>query len=272
MNKITCISDIHGNFFTFLALLDKIPKDHIIICVGDLIDRGSYSRNVIQFVINQSNPNNENFNKNYQIIKSVKGNHEVMFDHFYTSLLLMKANTNHHSQDLQIFLQNGGDKTIINYSNDINPNFFTLNFNNLNYHILDDHINFIKNLPLFLEIKSIKNNDGRHLLVSHSSAAKVWKWSDIQKTQQIKHFEENILWGRPNNIKDISNIYNIFGHTPKPSAVIKNYYANIDSGAFYDREPDIGYNKLTGLTFPTMEIYEQTTLSKDKNFDQGLLI
>lgn len=61
------VGDIHGNFSKLATSLDIIgfsPKQgDILICVGDLIDRGPESDQVIQFL-------------NYPFVHSVRGNHE----------------------------------------------------------------------------------------------------------------------------------------------------------------------------------------------------
>ena len=59
------IGDVHGNFQTLKALISKLPKNSEIIFVGDLVDRGLNSKEVIEFIrIN-----------NY---KCVLGNHEKL--------------------------------------------------------------------------------------------------------------------------------------------------------------------------------------------------
>jgi len=58
------IGDIHGRFYTLMELIDLIPSDEKIICVGDLVDRGLCNEEVIDFVKNNDN------------ITSVLGNHD----------------------------------------------------------------------------------------------------------------------------------------------------------------------------------------------------
>ena len=65
-DKIYIIGDVHGCYKTLLALIKKLPKDIRICFVGDLIDRGENSKNVVEFI--KSN--------NYDCIL---GNHKQMF-------------------------------------------------------------------------------------------------------------------------------------------------------------------------------------------------
>lgn len=67
MKKRYVIGDVHGCFFTLNNLLEKLPKDAEIIFVGDLCDKGNFSKEVIDLVIKNG----------YQC---VKGNHEHLME------------------------------------------------------------------------------------------------------------------------------------------------------------------------------------------------
>jgi len=65
------IGDIHGCFYTFKSLLEekiKINKNDQVFLLGDLINRGSYSRLLLEYLM-------ELKNANYTILP-IKGNHE----------------------------------------------------------------------------------------------------------------------------------------------------------------------------------------------------
>ncbi|MET3012860.1 metallophosphoesterase family protein [Flavobacterium psychrophilum] len=66
------ISDIHGCYFTFEALLDKIEfsKNDELILLGDYINRGKRSKEVIDKIIDLS--------KNGYNVICLRGNHEDM--------------------------------------------------------------------------------------------------------------------------------------------------------------------------------------------------
>jgi serine/threonine protein phosphatase 1 len=44
------IGDVHGHYDTLIALVAKLPRDAQLIFVGDLIDRGEQSAEVVRFV------------------------------------------------------------------------------------------------------------------------------------------------------------------------------------------------------------------------------
>ena len=59
------IGDVHGCYKTLVALLDKLPKDRNITFVGDLIDRGPGSKEIVKLVREND-------------YRCVRGNHEDM--------------------------------------------------------------------------------------------------------------------------------------------------------------------------------------------------
>lgn len=122
--KYYIIGDIHG----YLSKLKKIiscistdiMKDDIIIFLGDYIDRGPSSFEVIEFLINLSEKYNTQF---------LTGNHEDMFIRF----LIKGDNYNN-------YLRNGGGYTLKSY------------IKNLNEFILpESHRKFFNNLKLYYE-------------------------------------------------------------------------------------------------------------------------
>lgn len=94
---IYCISDIHGCFKQLSELLNKItftPEDELVF-LGDYVDRGPNSRDVLDLLITLDKRQKCTF---------LRGNHEQMFLDF------MKDSYMGH-----IFLYNGGYKTIYNF-------------------------------------------------------------------------------------------------------------------------------------------------------------
>jgi serine/threonine protein phosphatase 1 len=69
--NVWVIGDVHGEYDTLSKLLKKIPTGSEIVFVGDLIDRGKHSSDVVELVRKN----------NYKV---VLGNHELMFFCIYT--------------------------------------------------------------------------------------------------------------------------------------------------------------------------------------------
>ena len=135
-NTIAIIGDIHGCYNTLLSLFKHLNVINKIYTVGDLIDRGKYSKDVIQFCIDKN-------------IKPVMGNHEDMMlkaidssDKFFGLM----------SDDAELYYYNGGRETQYSY---ISSRLFS-NFKKFKQEIKAlGHLDFIKNLPLKYEFAKV---------------------------------------------------------------------------------------------------------------------
>ncbi|MCX6159244.1 MAG: metallophosphoesterase [Ignavibacteriae bacterium] len=132
--KIAVIGDIHGCFDELQDLYEKIfAFTDEVYSVGDLIDRGPDSRQVIQFCIDNN-------------IKPVKGNHED---------LLIKAIENQDSKkglysagNSSLGLWDGAEDTVESYTGTTRAGFkiFTDFFKD------SGHFEYISGLPLEIEL------------------------------------------------------------------------------------------------------------------------
>ena len=96
INRTIAIGDIHGCLSKFKELVEKeiqLKKSDHLVLLGDYIDRGSESKQVINYIMG--------FIENGFRITPLKGNHED---------LLIKAYQN--SEALPFWIQNGGQKTL----------------------------------------------------------------------------------------------------------------------------------------------------------------
>jgi len=114
MSNIFCIGDVHGCFFTLESLIKKLPSDCEIIFTGDLCDKGKYTKEVIDFVIEG----------NHTVIK---GNHEELMQKYLLEELL--HNTPSDWSNIDMF---GGKNTVESYKG------FT--------DLAIEHVDFISNL------------------------------------------------------------------------------------------------------------------------------
>lgn len=227
------LTDIHGNFKTLQALLAKIPQEELdkgIVIAGDLIDRGPRSKQVVQWAIDNN-------------IQCVTGNHEQM---------MVDWVANGCSYKDELWLLNGGNQALNSYREE-DPNHYLKG--EVDFEKVKEHALWMDKLPIYLEFPDIKNDDGRYLVVSHSVITNNWKDRNSTDPSRIHWFQNNVTWGRPVKVRDVPEIYNVIGHTPQENGPrIRSNYANIDTGCFYMRP---GYGRLTALSFPSMQIWEQ---------------
>ncbi len=117
------IGDIHGYYNKLSGLFEKIKKhitdDDTIIFLGDYIDRGHYSFEVIEFLIDLQH--------NYNTI-CLRGNHESMFLDYL------------QGKEIQLYMYNGGQATIDSYIKMMGA-----------LRLPEDHKAFFNNLKLYHE-------------------------------------------------------------------------------------------------------------------------
>lgn len=240
IDKIIVISDSHGCYKTLIALLDKIPKDILICFVGDFIDRGPSSSNVVEEII-----------KNNYL--SVIGNHEIMMLECCTEPYIPPKN----------WLYQGGNETLKSYQKD-----FTTYFDINNNKLFLTHLEFIKNLPYFYKFRFIDDNI-KPLIVSHSMIMPYMdtKFENIRDEQNydINTLQE-IIWNRAiltdkyNLIGDNCDYYNIFGHTILKTPIVTENYAAIDTGSFLNLNNYVKSGGITAIEYPSMNIYYQENI------------
>ena len=238
-NSRIVISDVHGCIKTLKALIAKLPAGVPITIAGDLIDRGPDSRGVIDFVRSQG-------------YDCVIGNHEVMM------LDECKFKTNTLGEELVsvdryhgIWNMNGGDITLDSYLTEATKTSGTRVHE---IKALKKDLKWLKTLPYYLEYPNLKNKNGDHLLVTHTTPERVWG----ELSEDNPQFKSALIWDRHPFPPKIEGIYSVYGHTPqKGVATVQHHFACVDTGVYVKREP---YGKLTAFEFPSETLYEQKNI------------
>jgi serine/threonine protein phosphatase 1 len=121
-NRRVIIGDVHGHYQGLMLLLDQVAStsDDQIYFLGDLIDRGPDSSQVVDFVKENNYP-------------CVLGNHEQMLLNLVTSKELA-------AQTMNAWLFSGGQATLASYKNAIIP---------------QEHLEWFHNLPIYLDLGDI---------------------------------------------------------------------------------------------------------------------
>ncbi|MDF1876128.1 metallophosphoesterase [Sulfurimonas sp. SAG-AH-194-I05] len=219
MNKgIWIIGDVHGEYDMLIGLIAKLPQDAKICFVGDLIDRGKKSAEVVNFIIENK-------------YDCVLGNHEIM---------MIESLNDSYAKEL--WELSGGKQTLESYTK-FEDDIFTL------------HIEYFKQLPYFLYYE-MKNN--KPLVVSHSYIHDVWVDKEHLYTQYDgksilwQHMHNKKLFHPTKEVAN--NLFNIFGHSVLKKPYVKEYFAMIDTGATYKNK--VGLGKLSAIHYPSLKIID----------------
>ena len=190
------IGDVHGCIFTLENLIKKLPKDAKPIFVGDLVDRGNFPKEVVEFVIQN----------NYL---TVFGNHEYLM-YNYARDAVMKNIPSMWSISEKSY---GGLKTLQSYTNSEDT--------------LLKHINFIEKLPKYIEI-------GEYF-ITHGFGLPYYQKRDKSLMALYVNRLENIFPDWEKDWKNY-DIINIFGHTPYKEVLFEKNYIGIDTGCVFDNK------------------------------------
>ena len=228
------IGDIHGCNKTLKALLEdeiKPSKDDMIFCVGDLIDRGPGSRDVIDYIVNLRR-------EGYHIFP-IRGNHEDMFLKTWEDKSYMRG-----------WYANGAEETLRSFHI---PDYMIYNYECLRL-IPDNYISFLESLPYFYDLDDY--------FIVHAGL-------NFQ-AENILADTESMLWIRVMDYKadKIGNKTLVHGHTPIPLSIIKSYInrldhkiLNIDAGCVYKEVP--GYGILIAIDLDTRALYIKENIDMD---------
>jgi serine/threonine protein phosphatase 1 len=198
--KIFAVGDIHGQIYKLRGLIDKlyIDEECLLVFVGDYIDRGDYSFEVIEYLISLS--------KKYNCV-FLKGNHEEMFMDFMSGI------------NEGLFVQNGGYATILSYGDNLYDIHQYTDY--LERHLPVEHVDFYQGLKNYYETED-------YIFVHAGLLSK-----DIPLEQQPIDI---LLWERYDFINSDFDWGKkvIFGHTPNKEVLVMHNKICIDTGSYFE--------------------------------------
>lgn len=170
--SVWVVGDIHGHLKTFKALLDILwhplqkretdehdPSEDLVICLGDLIDRGPDSQGVLELVRDTDN------------IHSIRGNHDEM---------LRLSVSPKHGKMMKSWLKYGGVETLQSFSDDPDEQI----------EIAREWLPFIEGLPTELILN-------RHRLVHAGyDLSPVWKGQNLIVKTLEDQTNQDRMWSR----------------------------------------------------------------------------
>ncbi|RPE62927.1 serine/threonine protein phosphatase 1 [Pacificibacter maritimus] len=207
---IYAIGDIHGCLALYDALEKEIVADaaafdgpKLIICLGDVVDRGPNTSGTLDRLMG---PAPEGFER-----LVLRGNHEDMMASFITA-----------PERMMEWLDFGGEEALASYG--IRPNTSSgfraerkLLRHKLRTGIPAEHLNFINDMPLALEVG--------HLRFAHAGYA-------LAKPAQ-KQLSDFLLWGPPSRVDSHSgDEILIHGHVIVDDIEVQKNRINLDLGAY----------------------------------------
>lgn len=200
--KTFTFGDIHGHYDEIKKLVDLVkPNDHdTLVFLGDYIDRGKQSFEVIEYMLE--------LKRQYNCI-FLKGNHEEMFMDYMSGI------------NTDLYSYNGGDTTISSYAD---HGFIIDQYTHYTDRELPKtHMDFFTKLKLYYE------ND-KYIFVH---AGLFPDGTPIEKQSQ-----DALLWIREPFINSKRNFGKkvIFGHTPFHEPLNMENKIGIDTGIAYGRK------------------------------------
>lgn len=182
MSKVFVVSDIHGMYAQFEKVLQHWNRTDRLVILGDMIDRGAYSLEVVQKVMALQ----IQYGADHVIV--LKGNHEDMFGYFLNN-----------DMDPEVFLKHGGREFLQSFIGEFDETDLDAVRAALVEHRRDE-VEFMRNARLYYSV-------GR-LLFTHAGFN-----SELVDWQETK--ADHFLWTRKHYEKpNLTGLVNIFGHTP----------------------------------------------------------
>lgn len=225
---IAVIGDIHGCLYTLQNLVGQIRKKYPqveIYSVGDLVDRGNFGYEVVEFVKSEG-------------IKFTPGNHDYMMYYFIK----------HPTEEIgKPWPYNGYETTLVSYNN---------HFDKLN-----NHLEMIINSPLFFNLDDcFISHAGISKYMKSQLPADIFEDSDLLNNviKSNINLEEGILWNR-NTLLNIGKLQ-VVGHTIKREVYYseKTNVVYIDTGAFLG-------NKLSAVIVENNSVIDKLEENTNKN-------
>jgi diadenosine tetraphosphatase ApaH/serine/threonine PP2A family protein phosphatase len=207
------IGDIHGEETRLALLHEQIAEDagarpHVIVHLGDLIDRGFESRGVIERIMQLEKARGKD------AVVTIRGNHEELMLHAYD---------NNESVGIYWWATNGGDETIASYKR--------ANGDADDWRDAVDahHIKWLRSLPVMWRVAD------RGLVFVHGGIdPKTFPNEDdeVRLWTRSEKFFQSERWPDRDELRDILVVH---GHTPTNDLEpeVQRRRINIDTGVCF---------------------------------------
>ena len=222
------IGDIHGEYDMLIALVEKLPQNARLIFVGDLINRGSQSREVVEFVRNNA-------------FAVVRGNHEEYLLKYGKLFLKNVESKRGYSA---IWPYRNISSSLRSYGV-LHKKSLRVIYNKEGIMQLKNDMAWMAKLPLCFEMGYIKGYS-LPVVITHGSIDKYWLFKDSDPD----YFAFHAL----NNRYDPSStapIFNIYGHRPRNEVYFGSNFVSLDTGCGRGEN-----RKLSAYCIETKEVFD----------------
>lgn len=229
------IGDVHGHYDSLMKLVEALPGDATLVFVGDLVDRGRGSAEVVRYVRDNNH-------------LCVMGNHEAMMVTHGASLV-RSYETEAALEQYNLWYSNGGIDTIRSYGivDIVDGKLAKRNDCQDALQQFKEDMQWMQGLPLYIELDT-GHPSGKPVVVSHAPLSASWHLRDAEPAYAA--FLRAATTTRLNPTED-APIFNIFGHTPRRHGPeVHGHFVNVDSGCYLC---DPGYGKLSAYCVETGE-------------------
>lgn len=199
-----CQTDIHGCFDQLLELDKEIEKyakgkEYKIINLGDNIDRGPKSKEVIEYLINRKKIRPQDV--------YLKGNHCDMW-----------------IEKSPYWPMNGGIQTIISYNKTLPVDYSKSYFEN----VPQSHLDFLNDLKHYY-------TDEQRIYV-HAGIDPSKSFENNSKNDLLWIRDQFLYWNGPFSQKaTLGGKYIVHGHTPRRKPEITEFRCNLDTGGVFGK-------------------------------------
>jgi serine/threonine protein phosphatase 1 len=218
-NRRIIIGDVHGHYNGLMALLEAIApgSDDRVYFLGDLIDRGPQSAQVVDFVLHSP----------YQCLL---GNHELM--------LLDVLSGRASNQVRQAWLYSGGYETLTSYQTVSIPH---------------DHIDWMQSLPTYLDLGDVwlahAGVDPKLTLAEQTADQLCWVRHEFHGTKQPYFPDKLIIVGH-------TITFTLPGVKPGKLAQGQGWI-DIDTGAYHPKSGWLTGLDITNQVVYQVDVYDK---------------
>lgn len=228
------IGDVHGEFDMLMKLVAQLPKDAKLIFVGDLVNRGSKSKEVVEFVKEKA-------------FGAVQGNHETyILDN--ANFFLESIEAYRKDKRKAFWTRLMGTEFLYSYgllTPEIDDEIYLIDNPPIIEKLKEDLV-WIESLPCSLELGKFSGYK-LPVVVTHGSAGDYWHLKDSNPQE----FKEVCQCNREKP-STTASVFNIYGHVIVSNVTLGETYASIDTGC----GKKFDGARLSAFCIETQEIFE----------------